>query len=71
MADTTLVPEYGKTVELELLKDKAASLQADIAELESNEKFLESREDIFLNKRDRMNLQKEYNEVLKRIKDLE
>lgn len=71
MADTTLVPEYGRTVELELLKDKAASLQADIAELESNEKFLESREDIFLNKRDRMNLQKEYNEVLKRIKDLE
>jgi hypothetical protein len=71
MADTTLVPEYGRTVELELLKDKAASLQADIAELESNERFLESREDIFLNKRDRMNLQKEYNEVLKRIKDLE
>lgn len=71
MADTTLVPEYGRTVELELLKDKAASLQTDIAELESNERFLESREDIFLNKRDRMNLQKEYNEVLKRIKDLE
>ena len=71
MADTTLVPEYGRAVELELLKDKAASLQADIAELESNERFLESREDIFLNKRDRMNLQKEYNEVLRRIKDLE
>lgn len=58
------------SVTLELLKDRAASLEAEISELEENEKYLETREDVFINKRDRMNLQKEYNEVVRQIKEL-
>lgn len=58
------------SVTLELLKDRAASLEVEISELEENEKYLETREDIFINKKDRMNLQKEYNEVVRQIKEL-